>query len=97
MPVSSRSVCVFFLPRRSRLTRCSRAWSSEVSSSDFIWDDFLAEVCSPACPPFEPGPKLIPERLREVGLRLVLAEDHVQRSEERRVGEECRSRWSPYH
>ena len=21
----------------------------------------------------------------------------VQRSEERRVGEECRSRWSPYH
>src|SRR3712207_9228993 len=23
--------------------------------------------------------------------------DHVHRSEERRVGEECRSRWSPYH
>ena len=22
---------------------------------------------------------------------------HVQRSEERRVGKECRSRWSPYH
>src|SRR3712207_6956452 len=23
--------------------------------------------------------------------------DHVLRSEERRVGKECRSRWSPYH
>ena len=23
--------------------------------------------------------------------------DHLQRSEERRVGKECRSRWSPYH
>ena len=22
---------------------------------------------------------------------------HVNRSEERRVGKECRSRWSPYH
>ena len=24
-------------------------------------------------------------------------EDLIQRSEERRVGKECRSRWSPYH
>ena len=24
-------------------------------------------------------------------------EDHIGRSEERRVGKECRSRWSPYH
>ena len=24
-------------------------------------------------------------------------EDHAERSEERRVGKECRSRWSPYH
>ena len=22
---------------------------------------------------------------------------HLERSEERRVGKECRSRWSPYH
>src|SRR3989441_8847266 len=25
------------------------------------------------------------------------ADDYVTRSEERRVGKECRSRWSPYH
>ena len=24
-------------------------------------------------------------------------ESHLKRSEERRVGKECRSRWSPYH
>ena len=28
---------------------------------------------------------------------LELAESIKQRSEERRVGKECRSRWSPYH
>ena len=27
---------------------------------------------------------------------ILLTEDH-KRSEERRVGKECRSRWSPYH
>src|SRR3712207_9092562 len=26
-----------------------------------------------------------------------MALSHVERSEERRVGKECRSRWSPYH
>jgi len=29
--------------------------------------------------------------------RLVTIEDAAERSEERRVGKECRSRWSPYH
>ena len=27
----------------------------------------------------------------------ILKEDYIPRSEERRVGKECRSRWSPYH
>ena len=27
----------------------------------------------------------------------VIASDGCSRSEERRVGKECRSRWSPYH
>src|SRR5256884_7741242 len=37
----------------------------------------------------EPGPRL-EERVGQVELALA-------RSEERRVGKECRSRWSPYH
>ena len=28
---------------------------------------------------------------------VMLAEEGIIRSEERRVGKECRSRWSPYH
>ena len=40
-------------------------------------------------------------RLAErAGLDCLWAEDRLvagQRSEERRVGKECRSRWSPYH
>ena len=30
-------------------------------------------------------------------VRLRLEHPEAQRSEERRVGKECRSRWSPYH
>ena len=32
-----------------------------------------------------------------VGFGAVLEADALDRSEERRVGKECRSRWSPYH
>jgi len=34
---------------------------------------------------------------RDDGWDVVLAADVAYRSEERRVGKECRSRWSPYH
>src|SRR5260370_36359854 len=36
------------------------------------------------------------KRLLDAGARSLLF-PFVQRSEERRVGKECRSRWSPYH
>ena len=35
--------------------------------------------------------------LSDKGQKIVLETDFVLRSEERRVGKECRSRWSPYH
>ena len=34
---------------------------------------------------------------RETGERRRYQPEDVDRSEERRVGKECRSRWSPYH
>ena len=52
------------------------------------------------------GGKINSERLKEIGKEGVLAMicDSTNvfsigraRSEERRVGKECRSRWSPYH
>ena len=33
----------------------------------------------------------------DFGPRVMNSEAHDKRSEERRVGKECRSRWSPYH
>src|SRR5258708_5765849 len=35
--------------------------------------------------------------LSTYGIRAEIRESHTSRSEERRVGKECRSRWSPYH
>src|SRR5256885_9299709 len=33
----------------------------------------------------------------ESAVRIILCQGLLKRSEERRVGKECRSRWSPYH
>jgi len=37
------------------------------------------------------------ERINQLGGTLSGGEQQMLRSEERRVGKECRSRWSPYH
>ena len=41
----------------------------------------------------------IQQMIRDLGKRISLLEKNNKkdRSEERRVGKECRSRWSPYH
>ena len=50
-------------------------------------EDIRIEICS-ACHPFYTGK----QKLVDTGGRV-----DKFRSEERRVGKECRSRWSPYH
>ena len=40
---------------------------------------------------------VIDEVVWVVGDEAILKSDVEERSEERRVGKECRSRWSPYH
>src|SRR5687768_17993243 len=84
----------FFFSSRRRHTRCSRDWSSDVCSSDL---EKIVDGWNQATPDrFKltlKAPKRITHdaRLRDCGDRV------RQRSEERRVGKECRSRWSPYH
>ena len=51
--------------------------------------DFAAEVTQNGCP------VLIVQRDVDVAEDVTVI--RVERSEERRVGKECRSRWSPYH
>src|SRR2546429_6201203 len=95
-------VCVvFFFSSRRRHTRCSRDWSSDVCSSDLtlVGLSRLAEGRSLAQKHAELSGTLTPHhRVHGVGLALDVEELAGDwRSEERRVGEECRSRWSPYH
>src|SRR5205809_7988485 len=75
--------CFFFSSRR-RHTRCSRDWSSDVCSSDLRHQHHLAVL--------EPPLRRRKRRDRGIAFRL-----HEHRSEERRVGKECRSRWWLYH
>src|SRR2546429_1218434 len=94
----------FFFSSRRRHTRCSRDWSSDVCSSDlFVYvlgDSNRVTVRDVVATSWERGGWLIDQGLR-AGDRVVV--DGIQkvgpgqRSEERRVGKECRSRWSPYH
>ena len=42
-------------------------------------------------------PKVLRQKIREVAAIYLASGLDPERSEERRVGKECRSRWSPYH
>src|SRR2546427_6049707 len=90
------TVIFFFFSSRRRHTRFDCDWSSDVCSSDLLEEtrritrkrgvDVVIDSV---------GQETWDKSLRALarGGRLVTC----GRSEERRVGKECRSRWSPYH
>src|SRR5690349_16622463 len=77
-----------FISRRRRHTRSLRDWSSDVCSSDLSVDDYatLTEL-RPLIAPWMRG-------VDDASLRLIRTAEY--RSEERRVGKECRCRWWPF-
>src|SRR5256884_5284894 len=98
----------FFFSSRRRHTRCSRDWSSDVCSSDLISPALFVRCGSTnfALPlaVVEEIRRLRADEIEDVGGKLLTKVRDVvtevirlDRSEERRVGKECRSRWSPYH
>src|SRR2546422_5096059 len=97
-------VLLFFFSSRRRHTRCSRDWSSDVCSSDLMsqairlflqfLDNEIVDLlllARHAC-----NPPISRDGLAVVSARRAKRVSSA-RSEERRVGKECRSRWSPYH
>src|SRR2546430_8766799 len=96
----------FFFSSRRRHTRFDCDWSSDVCSSDLILDD--PKMGKQARELFDDAQELL-ERIAAKDLLIprgvyafwpanAVGDDiHLYRSEERRVGKECRSRWSPYH
>src|SRR5438093_1346455 len=72
----------FFFSSRRRHTRLVSDWSSDVCSSDLSWRANLSASWYIA-------------RVRSRLMMWILL--RWPRSEERRVGKECRSRWSPDH
>src|SRR5256884_6739444 len=92
---------LFFFSSRRRHTRCSRDWSSDVCSSDLYFGTMGIPIV--AGRGFERTDTasqgkvaIVDETLAK---RIWKGQNPIgrRRSEERRVGKECRSRWSPYH
>src|SRR2546430_6324083 len=95
----------FFFSSRRRHTRFDCDWSSDVCSSDLRLD------APPAAQPIQHAattqfgiPAVGPTPLPAIPYAAPAARKGrrkavvlTTRSEERRVGKECRSRWSPYH
>src|SRR3989475_5864404 len=100
LTVTGVQTCAFFFSSRRRHTRFDCDWSSDVCSSDLLGaaahlvhgsDARGASEAAGTCPQrvaaaLEQQRKYVEHPLGE-----------TDRSEERRVGKECRSRWSPYH
>src|SRR5256885_12566542 len=95
----------FFFSSRRRHTRLQGDWSSDVCSSD------LARYVGEPSEMTLPASALLSDRYVASRRALIdprraadrpapgkpLTASETIRSEERRVGKECRSRWSPYH
>src|SRR2546430_10203486 len=101
------SSCFVFSSRR-RHTRFDCDWSSDVCSSDLPYDAMITpEYVDHDTPRFDT--RVLPafaEKYAYPQIKVAGPEEFftyiesnygASRSEERRVGKECRSRWSPYH
>src|SRR2546421_7544525 len=97
----------FFFSSRRRHTRSDRDWSSDVCSSDLLLAlDAAADRRAAQAELLHAVLELAHGEIRvlqrdaregDKTLAVVGADLGELRSEERRVGKECRSRWSPYH
>src|SRR5256885_7890882 len=104
MTLTSIVYFLFFFSSRRRHTRLQGDWSSDVCSSDLLdgvtrtLTPDMTAICDAKRPTIVAGVMGSAESVVSLSTTdLVLECAYFQRSEERRVGKECRSRWSPYH
>src|SRR5260221_8938898 len=96
------TILFFFFSSRRRHTRSLCDWSSDVCSSDLSTTDELGRVTKMVFdtvgrPIKVQAPQLSNGDVAETRRSYDANSNVWARSEERRVGKECRSRWSPYH
>src|SRR5258707_4489258 len=101
--VTGVQTCALLISSRRRHTRYWRDWSSDVCSSDLVTQRTKISEDS-AQSRLLAAKAQVDQAKATYGLRIsqsqslrVRAGITGVRSEERRVGKECRSRWSPYH
>src|SRR2546430_4961194 len=91
----------FFFSSRRRHTRFDCDWSSDVCSSDLKFKNYfkprLSEEFDIALSNAAIANALKSCYSEADESTCIQSRGHSARSEERRVGKECRSRWSPYH
>src|SRR5690606_39795067 len=100
-----KSCLFFFFSSRRRHTRFSRDWSSDVCSSDLGLSGRGRQQIKPRTTGFPQqldgqlfdAPALVVKKVKDCAFNPVgiMAEITGQRSEERRVGKECRTGWPP--
>src|SRR5947209_15209964 len=83
----------FFFSSRRRHTRYWRDWSSDVCSSDLKGPHACEALFFGGHERQPPGDR----SYRHGVVHQLFRSCHGARSEERRVGKECRYRWAPYH
>src|SRR5690606_40841262 len=100
---------IFFFSSRRRHTRFSRDWSSDVCSSDLyeVWahplescwiiasDQSAQQIRDDLASVMDADDGLLVTRLQNEAAWRMLDYEKDNRSEERRVGKECRLEWRP--
>src|SRR2546426_7142739 len=88
----------FFFSSRRRHTRLQGDWSSDVCSSDLkVCNLWLSHMFQSGTVKFDKKTQTFQAFPLPAGLVNEDSQQSMVRSEERRVGKECRSRWAPYH
>src|SRR5204863_5288464 len=86
----------FFFSSRRRHTRSLRDWSSDVCSSDLTPAAYPPRCCWTPWPRRRRCRTASPATRKERAPASCPTRRSSRRSEERRVGKECRSWWTPY-